>query len=190
MVNSMNIFILDENPTVAAQLQCDKHVVKMIVESAQMLSTAHRMLDGKHEKRPSISGKRMVDYWVHPNPNLEKTLYKAVHFTHPCTEWTTESLANYIWHYNHWVALCDEYTYRYGKIHSTDELLREVLITPPINIAEDGLTPFKLAMKDSPQCQFPDDPVKSYQLFYQTKRERFNMVWSKRNIPEWFQKTP
>ena len=53
----MNIFILDTDPIVAAQLQCDKHVVKMIVESAQMLSTAHRMLDGEETKRPSKSGK-------------------------------------------------------------------------------------------------------------------------------------
>ena len=62
----MNLFILDEDPTKAAQLQCDKHVVKMIIESAQMLSTAHRMLDGYVEKRPSKSGKRIINYWVHP----------------------------------------------------------------------------------------------------------------------------
>ena len=59
----MNIFILDEDPTIAAQMQCDKHVVKMIVESAQMLSTAHRMLDGKLIMKPSKSGKRMVKYY-------------------------------------------------------------------------------------------------------------------------------
>ena len=74
----MNIFILSEDPTKAAQLQCDKHVVKMIVESAQMLSTAHRMLDGYVEKRPSKSGKRMINYWVHPKPYKEELLYKAV----------------------------------------------------------------------------------------------------------------
>ena len=56
----MNIFVLDRNPKTAAQLQCDKHVVKMIVESAQMLSTAHRMLDGYVEKRPSKSGKIVI----------------------------------------------------------------------------------------------------------------------------------
>lgn len=182
----MNIFVLDNDPVIAAQLQCDKHVVKMIVESAQMLSTAHRMLDGYVEKRPSKSGKRMVDYWVHPNDNLEGVLYKAVHHKHPSTVWTTESLANYIWHYNHWVALCDEYTYRYGKVHSSDALLRSVLITPPVNIPEDRLTPFKLAMKDFPQCMF-ECPVKSYRAFYQTKQERFSMVWTKRSIPEWFE---
>ena len=59
----MNIFVLDEDPTIAAQMQCDKHVVKMIVESAQMLSTAHRMLDGKMIMKPSKSGKRMVKYY-------------------------------------------------------------------------------------------------------------------------------
>ena len=56
----MNIFILDTDPIVAAQWQCDKHVVKMIVESAQMLSTAHRILDGEQTRRPSKSGKTMV----------------------------------------------------------------------------------------------------------------------------------
>ena len=81
----MNIFVLDINPKTAAQMQCDKHVVKMIVESAQMLSTAHRMLDGYAEKRPSKSGKTMVNYWVHPRQEMEDILYKAVHHKHPCT---------------------------------------------------------------------------------------------------------
>ena len=59
----MNIFVLDTDPVTAAQLQCDKHVVKMIVESAQMLSTAHRMLDGTIQIAPSKSGKRMVKHY-------------------------------------------------------------------------------------------------------------------------------
>lgn len=182
----MNIFILHENPIKAAQLQCDKHVVKMIVESAQMLSTAHRMLDGYMEKRLSKSGKRMVNYWVHPNKNLENTLYKAVHHSHPCTKWTMESLQNYIWHYEHFYALCVEYTYRYGKTHSTETLLDEVLSIPPKNIHNNGLTDFALAMQNEPQCIHEGDPVRSYHEFYQTKQDRFKMIWSKRNVPEWF----
>ena len=63
----MNLFILDQDPVVAAQLQCDKHVVKMIVESAQMLSTAHRMLDGSFTRRKSKSGKTMSKYWKLPD---------------------------------------------------------------------------------------------------------------------------
>ena len=87
----MNIFILSEEPREAARMMCDKHINKMIIEAAQMLCTAHRMLDGQVERRASKSGKRMVNYWVHPNSNLEATLYKAVHHHHPCTVWTMET---------------------------------------------------------------------------------------------------
>lgn len=181
----MNLFILDKNPVKAAQLQCNKHVVKMIVESAQMLSTAHRMLDGKLEKRPSKSGKRMSKYWVLPDER-ENTFYKAVHMHHPCTVWTMQSNNNYNWHYVHFTALCDEYRYRYGKIHSTDKLLRDSLRNLPTNIPVGYLTPQPLAMKSNPECIFPDDIVKSYRAFYQTKQHRFNMEWTKRDVPEWF----
>lgn len=183
----MNIFRLDNDPVIAAQLQCDKHVVKMIVESAQMLSTAHRILDGRETKRPSKSGKRMVKYWVHPNSNMENVLYKAVHPGHPSTVWTMESNANYEWHYKHFVGLCNEYTYRYNKVHSTDTLLRDILKRPPSHTNWSNLyTPFKLAMKSNPECMF-ECPVKSYQAFYQTKQDRFQMIWTGRDIPEWFE---
>ena len=153
----MNIFILDSDPVTAAQLQCDKHVVKMIVESAQMLSTAHRMLDGYVEKRPSKSGKRMVNYWVHPDSNLENTLYKAVHHGHPCTVWTMESYANYAWHYHHFIALLEEYEYRYGKEHKS-KFLVDVFRTPPKNIPINDGTQFKLAMQSNPECIALVDP--------------------------------
>jgi hypothetical protein len=184
----MNIFILDNDPVKAAQLQCDKHVVKMIVESAQMLSTAHRLLDGKVEKRPSKSGKRMVNYWSLPDYR-EDLLYKACHTGHPCTVWTIESNNNYNWHYVHFVALCDEYKYRYGKVHKTDALLRDELAKLPNNIPVGYKTKAPLAMKSNPECMF-DDVVKSYRAFYQTKQDRFNMAWTKRSIPEWFNVRP
>ena len=57
----MNIFVLDRNPVIAAQMQCDKHIVKMIVESGQMLSTVHRMLDGKMEKQEEKPADLPVD---------------------------------------------------------------------------------------------------------------------------------
>lgn len=181
----MNIFILENDPVLSAQLQCDKHVVKMIVESAQMLSTAHRMCDGYIETRPSKSGKRMVKYYVHPDSYLEEHLYKAVHHYHPCTVWTMESASNYIWHYNHFVALLDEYEYRYGKIHGTHKLT-DALSKLPQNLPDIGQTPFKLAMADYPECIALGDPVEAYRAFYQTKQDRFKMAWTKRDIPEWF----
>jgi len=181
----MNIFILDRDPVKAAQMQCDKHVCKLTVESGQMLSTAHRILDGVEEMRPSKSGKRMVKYWRHRNSNLENVLYRVAHPNHPCTIWTMRSNNNYNWHYAHFVALCDEYKYRYGKTHLTDTKLREVLSTPPTNVDVGYLTQQPLAMKSNPECMF-EDVVKSYRAYYHTKQDRFKMVWTKREIPEWF----
>lgn len=186
----MNIFVLDSSPVLAAQQQCDKHVVKMIVESAQMLSTAHRLLDGKMRSvvRSNINtGKiRNAKIWELADKNLDSTLYGAVHMGHPCTVWTMESMANYLWHYEHFCALCDEYTYRYGKKHGTDEKLRFVLDQAPSNIPDIPQTPFRLAMKSNPECMNENDPVTSYRKFYQTKQGRFKMVWTKRNRPDWF----
>ena len=183
----MNLFILDKDPVKAAQLQCDKHVVKMIVESAQMLSTVHRMLDGTMERRPSKSG-AMLQYWK-LHDDREDIVYKACHFNHPSTIWTRESKANYDWHYKHFIGLCDEYTYRYGKVHSTDTKLREILKTLPNNI-KTGKTQFKLAMSSNPECVVNGlggtDAVESYKNFYQTKQERFKMVLTKRETPQWF----
>lgn len=179
----MNMFYLHPDPIIAARMQCDKHVNKMIIESGQMLSTSHRMLDGDIEVRPSKSGKRMVKYWK-LDGNKENILYKAVHMHHPCTEWTMESLENYDWHYRHFIALCDEYTYRYGKVHKTDTVLRDILKTPPKNLTKILRTPIRLAMKSNPECMFPEDPVKSYRMYYKTKVNKFKMVWTKRPKPE------
>jgi hypothetical protein len=157
----------------------------MPVESAQMLSTAHRILDGKLQKIPSKSGKRIVKGYIHPTH--DDLLYKAVHHGHPCTIWTMESSSNYLWHFRHWVALCDEFKYRYEKEHMSYTKLYHTLKNMPTNIPIGPMTPFKLAMNSNPECMFPDDPVKSYKMFYQTKQARFKMVWKNRKIPEWFE---
>jgi hypothetical protein len=180
----MNIFILDNDPVKAAQLQCDKHIPKMVVESAQMLSTVHRMIDGVMERRPSKSGS-MLQYFK-LDDYREDILYKAVHMNHPCTVWSRENASNYDWHYKHFIALCDEYTYRYGKVHASETKLALVLRNPPKKIEyTTGKSPFRLAMGSNPECMF-EDAVKSYRAFYQTKQARFAMKWTKRKQPEWF----
>lgn len=154
-----------------------------------MLSTAHRMLDGYVERRPSKSGKTMINYWRHPDDQMEVCLYGAVHHNHPSTIWTRESKDNYIWHYEHFVALLDEFTHRFGKVSKTDVQLRYPLSNIPKNIPDIGPTPFKLAMGSNPECMFPNDPVKSYRAFYHTKQNRFPMNWNKtRKMPNWFTK--
>lgn len=182
----MNIFVLSTDPKEAAQMMCDKHIPKMIVEAAQMLSTAHRMLDGYMEKRPSKSGKRMVKYYVHNNSNMENVLYKAVHHYHPCTVWTMESDANYEWHYKHFLALCSEFKYRYGKPHMSEEKLSEVLRSPPVNIQSLGLTPFAQAMSHFPECIVKDNAVKAYRNYYHAAKSF--AVWKKsRPAPDWWE---
>ncbi len=175
----MNIFFLSKDPEEAARWHCDRHVCKMVVESAQMLSTAHRMLDGQ---KITVASPRKKTVYEHPSAEL----YKAVHHNHPCTQWTMASLSNYQWHYHLFSSLCDEYTYRYGKIHKTDSVLRLTLRKPPVNIPDRGFIVPALAMKKHPECIVPGDPVTSYQNYYRTKREAFNMAWTKRPIPEWF----
>tara|TARA_Y100000385_G_scaffold281228_1_gene333699 strand:- start:1964 stop:2497 length:534 start_codon:yes stop_codon:yes gene_type:complete len=173
----MNIFGIEYDPerknpfpeaVESAVAQCDKHIVKMPLESAQMLCSAHRILDGNEGN---------------------EDLYKIAHPKHPSTLWTMETMGNYNWHYAHWVALCEEYTYRYGKVHLSEKKFRARLCVPPVNIPKGTVTPFRLAFKEHPECIVEGDPVQSYRNFYQTKQDRFNMVWSKRQAPTWFRLT-
>ena len=171
----MNIFVLDRNPVIAAQMQCDKHVVKMILESFQMLSTAHRVLDGE-----VVNQSRK--YWL-LNDRREDVLYKPSHVNHPCNQWVRESSDNYRWLYNHAIALSKEYTYRYGKNHKSYEKLSNITEMLPKNIPTKEMTDFALAM-DSDYVD--DDPVVSYRNYYFSKRSKFSMVWTGRQQPEWY----
>ena len=140
----MNIFFLSDDPETAAEWQCDRHVVKMILESAQLLSTAHRELDG--------------DEWAD-----EVGLYKRTHKNHPSAVWVRKSTHHYRWLYNHFLALCDEYRYRYGKEHLTYTKMHSLLNEYPDNLEDDGWT-------DPPQCM-PDDykhrnTVQAYRNYY------------------------
>jgi len=184
----MNIFRLSDCPVTAAQMMCDKHVNKMVIEAAQMLSTAHRMLDGTQVIRKSKSGKRMVKYYEHPDPTLEAELYKAVHHNHPSSVWTRESDKNYLWHYRHFIALCDEFEFRFtGKPHMSRGKLENIISVMPSRICVTSAeTPFRLAMAAYPQCIVPNDTVQSYRNFYVADKLEF-AKWEKgRPAPSWW----
>ena len=181
----MNIFVLHKDPTVAAQMLCDKHVPKMIVESAQMLSTVHRMLDGEPVKRPSKSGKTIQTYYTF-NDERDDLYYLAVHKYHPCTTWTAESKDNYNWHYQHFKAMADEYQYRRDKVHNTWKLLGKLLKNPPINIPNNkGLTEFYQAMTHYPERMVEGDAVQAYRNYYHTAKSFARWDW-KRPAPNWW----
>jgi len=124
----MNIFYLDECPEKAARLQYNKHVVKMILESAQMLCTAHHCYGDKYQ--------------------VENVPYKQAHLNHPSTVWTRRSKSTYMWLYNHMMALGDEYTKRYGKTHLSITKCKDFLAVPPRHIQGDDWCQPPQAMPD------------------------------------------
>lgn len=181
----MNIFYLSSNPKQAAQYHLDKHVIKMILESAQLLCTAHRMLDGKlqTQTKTTKTGKtRRVKRYVLENQELENKMYNATHIHHPCAVWARENINNYMWLYELFVALCDEYTHRYGKIHKTDSLMRACLKQAPVNIAN---TPFTEPAQAMPNQYKHADPVVAYRQYYLGEKSKFAR-WTRQAVPEWF----
>ena len=176
----MNIFYLDKNPYKAACNLCDKHVIKMIVETAQMLSTAHRVLDGFETHKPSKSGTRLAKYWEHPT--LDDILYKATHVNHPSNVWIRSGDKNYEWSYEHFLGLCQEYRRRYGKIHATKIKLGIPLANLPTNIPYQS-TDIPLAMPEEYKCS---DPIKAYRKYYQSKQTDMKMTWKETQAPGWF----
>lgn len=181
----MNIFILDKDPIRAAQMLCDKHVGKMIVESGQMLSTAHRLLDGIPEKRPSKSGKTVQTYYTFGD-NRDELYYLAVHKHHPCTVWTMESKTNYEWHYEHFRAMANEFEYRRNKSHATWQKLGVMLSMPPKNIPDAGLTEFAQAMNHYPDCKVKGNAVQAYRNYYHAAKPFAKWEWG-RPAPKWWQ---
>lgn len=182
----MNVFVVNEDPVISARELCDAHVVKMPTETAQLLSTAHRVLDGKQVIRPSVSGKRMVKYFDLfegiDDLEMEMLLYKANHINHPSAVWARESSANYLWLYKHFVALCDEYNRRYCRTHKSDTMLRCALATLPRNIKQGTMTPFPQAMPDD--CK-QSDPVQAYRTYYNKYKASF-AKWKYTRAPSWF----
>ena len=176
----MNTFYLHEDPVIAAEMHCDKHAVKMPVESGQMLSTVHRYLDGNPCLRWSKTG-RTMKHWEMEDANKESKLYKVAHLNHPSTIWTRESSENYLWHYELFKALLGEYTYRYGKVHKSAQLL-DMLSILPKNISEGEFTQPPQCMPDQYKC---DDSVQAYRNYYLGEKAGF-AKWKAREVPTWF----
>mgnify|MGYP003347642371 CR=1 FL=1 len=114
----MNVFYLHSDPKVCAEWAVDSHCVKMILESAQLLSTAHRLLDGVEYTDKTKTGRNVkrwrLDDWREPK------LYSATHINHPCAVWVRTNQNNYAWAWQYLKEHCDEYTHRYGKIHKVE----------------------------------------------------------------------
>ena len=130
----MNIFVLDRDPEIAAQMLCDKHVVKMALETAQILST------------------------INGGP------YKPTHENHPCVKWAEKSLSNYKWLALHGIGICNEYTYRHDRTHQCEEVIyclsTPLVLTE--EIPELGLTDFVQCMPDIHKTSDPVQAYRNY----------------------------
>lgn len=172
----MNIFVLNNDPYVAAEMMCDKHVVKMIVESCQLLSTAHHVLDGVPITKISKNG-RTLNTFEKQAPHI----LKCTMINHPCSIWTRETRNNYVWLWKHTDGLLQQYGLRYSKTHAYTNLIHNVLWKTPTNIPDALITEFAQAMPD----QYKDpDPVYAYQQYYINEKSRF-AKW-KTQIPAWY----
>ena len=158
----MNILILSLNPYLCAIYHNDKHVVKMILETAQMLSITHHYCS------------------INPHKNLYKKTNAFVN--HPCTKWIRESVGNYIWIYILFRELCKEYTYRYNKIHACYTRFIELFNEIPENIPRGNITKFAQAMFDDVKNK---NPVIAYRNYYKKYKKDF-CIWTKREVPYWF----
>jgi hypothetical protein len=155
----MNIFLLDYDLKKCAQSHVDKHVVKMILETAQLLCGVHHVTESHWSGVP----------------------YKLSHKNHPCSIWARESLTNYLYLCELGLELCKEYTYRYGKRHKSQDVIEWCMIYKP-NIADRGFTEPAKAMPDEYKV---DDVVESYRNYYRGAKSGF-ATWKGREIPEWY----
>ena len=157
MESKMNIFILDMDIKKCAQYHCDQHVVKMILESVQLLCTA-------------LNKKGFV------------TPYKSTHIKHPCVLWVEASYDNFLWLRDLTIELNREYKYRYNKVDDHKSMTALSKITE-YSYPSIGLTPFPQAMPET--FKVIGDPVLAYRQFYLGDKASF-AKWTKRDIPEWF----
>lgn len=158
----MNIFYLSNDPRKCAEYHVDKHVVKMILEYAQLLSTTHRILDTNLES------------------SMDDNLYKATHRNHPSAIWVRQSASNYRWLYTLWLELLDEYTFRYGKQHASGRLI-DHLANLPKNISTMAqFTEPTPAMPD--QYKVAGDSAQSYHNYYNGDKRRM-FAWKNRDVP-------
>lgn len=170
----MNLFILSRSKRRAAKYHFDSHVVKIILEAAQVASSALFLVDA--DRFSDLLKRNTAD---------TRYVYRAGWLGHPCVLWCATSLANYTWTCRYGLALCSEYSYRFHKQHSTQAILDSLLSnTPPEDkFPVHGRTPFAQAM---PSQYRNDDPVAAYRAYYMSPEKYGLASWRRRSKPHWY----
>jgi hypothetical protein len=159
----MNIFVFDADPVVAARQHPNKYLVKMPLETSQILCTAHHVLKTDSNTIP----------------------YKSTHVNHPCSIWVRQSKENYLWAVSYGLELCKTYTAAYSKTHACEAVLDWALETLPNGFTVAGLTPFVQAMPDEYKNK---DAVVAYRQYF-CGEKRHLADWSKLPWlkPSWYE---
>jgi len=182
----MNIFYLDSVEQICAEMHNNKHVVKMILEYSQLLSTAHRVLDGVETETVSKTGRKKKVWKL--NNSYEEVVYQATHINHPSAIWCRNSYENYTYLARLLKNLCKEYTYRYGKVHKCESSgLVDKLQYTPLNIKPGAFTQPTPAMPE--EYKVSGDSISSYRNYYNNSKQHLANWKGKingRNVPEWF----
>ena len=180
----MNIFYLSHKPSRCARWHCDKHVVKMILETTQLLYTAHWIL--------ALAAGHAPDFKTAPSrkdadPAASRGYQPIRNAKHPCAIWTRHSLENYRWLCSLGIALCEEYQHRFGsdKVHSCEEHLYWLNRNPPAEIVSRGWTQPPQAMPD--QYRRSTNSIVAYRIYYKENKGavRDILTYTKRHRPHW-----
>tara|TARA_R110001583_G_scaffold5669_1_gene30323 strand:+ start:62 stop:601 length:540 start_codon:yes stop_codon:yes gene_type:complete len=176
----MNIFILDDNPVACAEYHLDKHVVKMPLETAQLICTAHWVTHFFGYTPQALSPyefKKLREYSREYGNSIFP--YKPAMPNHPCSIWVRSSLQNYLYLMTLGLSLGREYTHRYGRKHKSTQVLLDV---PDIDLPDDGLTDFAQAMPDEYRNT---DAITAYRDYYRGDKA-YIAKWTKRDAPAWW----
>jgi hypothetical protein len=165
----MNIFFLHTNPRKCARWHCDKHVVKMILETCQLLYTCHWMLNSSLATAPFRKG-------------TEQRGYKKSHWNHPCAKWVRGSLLHYVWLASLGKELVREYKVRYKRrTHGCEEHMEWLFWNPPLLLKNTGWSEPAKAM---PDLYKSGDSVASYRRYYINDKTRM-LHYTNRHTPHW-----
>ena len=178
-LKSMNIFELNTDPIVCAEMHCDKHVVKMPIEYAQLLSTTHRVLDGQEYIGQTKTGRKAKRWKL--LDERENHLYKASHVKHPDSIWLRQSTGNYYKLLQLYIALLQEFTYRYGKKHGASKP-SFWLQKAPKNWPYGPVTELPQCMPE--ECK-TSNVIDAYHSYYIKYKKDF-ATWKNRVAPEWY----
>ena len=184
----MNIFYLDNDIETCARYHCDKHVIKMITEYCQILSTNKRILDGYPFYKLSKNGRKILKFRLGKAEN--DLLCWDCHHNHPSTKWVRESLSHYMWLCALTKAISKRYTEIYGKVHKYERigLIDHLTENPPKNLEDKGFVQPPKAMKNCPHLLELDDSVEAYRRFYIEAKASF-AYWNKKDpesVPSWY----